>query len=374
MTELGRTAKRRRAEPSSGCVRPERRFVSLVVACGVATAIFGGCRDASSSGQSTDATATPPRAGRYGTLRDFVLFELDRPDGSLRSLFVDRFEVTRGDWREFAATDSGRAVQAEHAATFGDAALPVGLVSLRQAREFAVWRFGRLPRAEEWHASARGRYNFPWGAKADATRANTAELGLFAPTPVGTFESGRRALGHGQPYDFVGNVSEWTETVPVDWCMSDDRTASSLSLEYSVGHRLAVASPALAVWQPLPGLLPALTAVVPQSAAVPRVVVGADFQSPMLRIKTQVYLPDEHVLGGDRRDRTGIRIVAEPAELVAALCAVEVAPTAIELEQLVRFVRRRGHRAALARAFRELPAERRGMGPVGSWLQQQLGP
>lgn len=135
-----------------------------------------------------------------------------------------------------------------------------------------------------------------------------------------------------------------------------------------------MASPALAVWQPLPGLLPALTAVVPQSAAVPRVVVGADFQSPMLRIKTQVYLPDEHVLGGDRRDRTGIRIVAEPAELVAALCAVEVAPTAIELEQLVRFVRRRGHRAALARAFRELPAERRGMGPVGSWLQQQLGP
>ena len=46
---------------------------------------------------------TPPRAGQLGSLRDFVLIARSE-NGRLLPLFVDRLEVTRGDWAGFAQT------------------------------------------------------------------------------------------------------------------------------------------------------------------------------------------------------------------------------------------------------------------------------
>ena len=213
---------------------------------------------------------TPPRAGPFGSLRDFVLLQRPGPvgiDGEVSPgfFFLDRFEVTRADWAGFAATAAGRAVGAEEVALGGDPALPVARVDLRQARAFARWRFARLPRADEWRRAAvgDGRNRFPWGSKEDATRANTGDLGLGEPTPVGTFESGRRA--DGWPYDLVGNVSEWTETVPSSWFVTADdqvldRAAqlrgSQLSWELSWAMREVQGAPALAVWQGPAGRLP----------------------------------------------------------------------------------------------------------------------
>ncbi len=324
------------------------------------------------------SASTPPRAGRFGSLRDFVLVRVPAAGGGQLVLFVDRFEVTRADWAGFAATPAGAAVAADSAAMLGDGALPVGRVSLRQARAFARWRFARLPRFAEWDGVVRGfpRHQYPWGIKPDANRANTSELGLGEPTLVGTFESGRRAIG--QPYDLIGNVSEWTETVPVEWCLDERAGNGSLSLLYAAGLTDARRLPALSLWQSWPAVLPGFLAVMARSPSVPRQVVGADFQSSM--VDTNDFsrrAPPEAVLGGDRRLRTGARLVTTPTELLAALVAAEVEPTATDYEQLARFVRRSDHGQVLRRAWGEvlprLPPARLA-GALGQWLAERLGP
>ncbi|MBL9078021.1 MAG: SUMF1/EgtB/PvdO family nonheme iron enzyme [Planctomycetes bacterium] len=283
------------------------------------------------------AAGSPPRAGRFGSLRDLVLFE--RADGR-PPLFVDRFEVTRGDWAAFAATAAGRAVAAGAAVFDGDPALPVGGVDLRQARAFARWRCLRLPQRSEWAtAVGDGRHAYPWGSKEDPTRANTGELGLGEPVPVGTFEAGRRTGGE-HPYDLIGNVSEWTESVAAGWTSVRLDPGASLA----TGQRLVLAAPALAIWQGPGGLVPlawAATAVAPR---VPHEVVGGDFLTPMAALV-------EAVPAGERRLRTGLRLVATPAELLAALLQADLEPRADDLEQVRRFVRRDQHRRALAAAW-----------------------
>lgn len=306
------------------------------------------------------------RSGRLGSLRDFVL--VDRlVDGRQVQLFVDRFEATRGDWAEFAASPAGRAVAA--AAPSGDPVLPIGNVDLSQARAFAAWRYGRLPRAHEWSIAALGdgRTRYPWGNKDDPTRANTAELGLGEPTPVGAFESGRRPEG-GQPYDWIGNVGEWTETVPWSWCLRE-RTYDPLGAvldpvaAYTTTAARARAVPALAVWGAPGGLLPPAWAAMLGGRSVPREVWGADFQSPMTQLV-------EAVPAGDRRATIGVRICATPRELLLQLAASPQEPTAADREQLRRFVGRAGHRAALRAAWATVEARSTAL---ARWLDQELG-
>lgn len=316
----------------------------------------------------------PPRAGRFGSLRDLVLFERAEA-GPEAALFVDRFEVTRGDWAAFARTPAGRAVDAALVPSEGDATLPVASVSLRQARAFAHWRFLRLPRTDEWMFVAVGdrRNAFPWGNRVDPMRANTADLGLGQPTPVGTFESGRRAGGD-QPYDLIGNVSEWTETVPGRWW--DERSSSPgqpAVLDPISGvracRRAVLRTPALAVWQGPAGLVPAAWLVAAGGEAVPREVVGSDFLAPMEEMV-------ESLPAGDRRARTGIRLLATAGELLVALCADTVAPAPQDLVQLRRFVRRGRHRELLVETWRTLvlaDAQQFGDGPVARVLRQELG-
>ncbi len=321
---------------------------------------------------ATVAGATPPRSGPFGSLRDFVLFE--RAEGRGPSIFVDRFEVTRADWNEFAATDAGRAVDAGRALVAGDPALPVGSVDLRQARAFATWRFARLPRGDEWAFVAVGDGRspslFPWGSKEDATRANTTELCLGEPTPVGTFESGRRA-GSDQPYDLVGNVSEWTESVPSDWFRwrprdgsLDDAVRDDLdpAASCSRARKLVLRTPALAVWQQAGGVVPLLFVVQAGGDLVPREVVGADFNSSMTSLA-------QSVPAGDRRTATGLRVCASPRELLHALATRAVQVREQDVEQLRRFVQRGRHHAVLAAVW---PAVKARLGGVDSSVARLL--
>ncbi|HEU4419698.1 MAG TPA: SUMF1/EgtB/PvdO family nonheme iron enzyme, partial [Planctomycetota bacterium] len=297
-----------------------------------------------------EQATTPPRSGQFGSLRDFVLFE--RPDDREPAFFLDRFEVTRADWGEFAASNAGRAVEADPAIARGDGSLPVARVDLRQARAFAAWRFSRLPRHDEWMFAAvgDGRHPYPWGHKDDRTRANTAELGLGESTPVGTFESGRRP-GSDQPYDLVGNVSEWTETVPPAWwegypIHQESRSSNQLDPLASVSmlREQVLRTPALAVWQEAGGLVPLSCLVEAGGDQVPREVVGADFS-------TKMAFKVEAVLSGDRRDRTGFRLCATPRTLLRALVLQSHDVKEQDLEQLRRFVLRGRHRAVLGPAW-----------------------
>jgi hypothetical protein len=321
------------------------------------------------------ANPAPARTGRFGSLRDFVLLAVPGPGepGPSRFVFLDRFEVTRGDWSGFAATPEGQAVGAEAAVQLGDPALPVGRVDLRQARAFARWRLARLPSAAEWAAAVGdGRTRFPWGNRVDPARANTGDLGLLEPLPVGTFESGRRGIGW--PYDLVGNVSEWTESVPAAWWTerwpTGDGVGDVPGIDAESARRRVLAAPGLALWQVLPGQVPSVWPVAAGGEQVPREVVGSDFQSPM----TQSV---ETVLAGDQRLRLGLRLAVAPGELVRQLVAYAGEVTGDDLEQVRRFLARSGHPTVLRAAWRAelgtagpLPVGR----PLVRLLLDTLGP
>ncbi len=315
---------------------------------------------------------TPPRAGRFGSLRDLVLFARPGID-AVDALFCDRFEATRRDWGEFAATAAGRACGAGRVPTDGEGSVAVGMVDLAMARAFARWRFLRLPRRDEWQQVALdgGRSRFPWGDRVDPSRANTAELGLWQTTPVGTFESGRQA-GGANPYDLIGNVSEWTES-PVSWWCDSRHHVGGQPLDPLGGLARAradvAATPALAAWCGAGDLAPAAWLLAAVGRHVPREVVGADFATSMDET-SQEALPDE------RSARRGVRLVATAGELLAALCAEPESPSADDEAQLRRFVARDAHRQTLAAAWRELslrgaaPSPQR---PLGAILAEELG-
>lgn len=315
-----------------------RRWCHVVAALGCLAAC----------GNEAVSVSARQRQGRLGSLRDLVLF--DRLGQALaQALFVDRFEVTRADWIEFADTDPGRTVGADLIAVDGDLACPVAGVNLRQARAFARWRCLRLPSREEWDlvTTGDGHSVYPWGDREDPSRANTGELGILSATPVGTFESGRRAGGN-QPYDLIGNVSEWTESVPVRWFVDELNSIAGLS-----GLRNGLLRcRSVSVWGGSGGVFPSAWLVQIGGDRVPRDVVGADFQSPMTpNHKLSADPLVEAVPAGDRRQRTGLRLYGTAMDFIAAACELPGRPTAAEMEQLRDFVLRDGHRERLRAAY-----------------------
>jgi formylglycine-generating enzyme required for sulfatase activity len=132
-----------------------------------------------------------------------------------RPLLVDRFEVTRAEWRspreQADSIDPGFA-EYQETWTPPTADWPASYMTLAEARAFAASRGMRLLTAREWLRIACGTsdrpYVYPWGGGLARSVANTLELGLGNPAPVGTFEQGRTPLSI---YDMAGNVWEWVE-------------------------------------------------------------------------------------------------------------------------------------------------------------------
>ena len=92
---------------------------------------------------------------------------------------------------------------------------PVVSVSWDDARRYCAWlteisgRPHRLPTEAEWEEAARGADGrvYPWGNEWDASRCNTAESGLEAMRPVGSYPQGASPYG---VLGMAGNVWEWT--------------------------------------------------------------------------------------------------------------------------------------------------------------------
>lgn len=295
------------------------------------------------AGACEDRQAAPlRRSGPLGSLRDLVLF--DRSTAAGGPFFLDRFEVTRGDWAQFAATPAGEEAGARPPPLERpeDAALPMGGVDLREARAFARWRRCRLPRRDEWWFACTndGRNPYPWGSIADASRANTAALGLWAPLPVGTFESGRRGDG---PYDLIGNVAEWTETVPNAWFQVRRENWEDWWLLPTALRRVQ-ASAGLAVWALPGGVVPACWVVAAAGDRAPREVLGGHFLS-LPRHLSELRAPSDH------SNAIGCRLAASPVELARAVAAGRADYGPGDLEQLRRFLRRGAHAAVMRRAI-----------------------
>ena len=106
---------------------------------------------------------------------------------------------------------------------------PVTGVGWHTAVKYCRWAGGHLPTAAEWESALAGKY--PWGDREpDKTYANTNELQLGHPTPVGLFPRGntpQTAIA-----DLYGNVFEWVDedvTRPGEIEMKATRGASSRS-------------------------------------------------------------------------------------------------------------------------------------------------
>jgi hypothetical protein len=129
------------------------------------------------------------------------------------ALLVDRFEVPRRDWLEYqrAHIASPDPVLAEKTAAWSEdsGSWAASWMSLDEARAFASSRGMRLPTAREWLRIACGTraQPFPWGQPTSLV-ANTVEMHLARPVPVGTFEQGATPLS---TYEMCGNVWEWVE-------------------------------------------------------------------------------------------------------------------------------------------------------------------
>jgi hypothetical protein len=258
-------------------------------------------------------------------------------------------------------------------------------VSLGDARDFARWRFCRLPRLEEWiHAATNGgRYAYPWGTQARATWANTADLGLNEPIAVGTFESGRRGAG---PYDLVGNVSEWTETPTPRWFLAEQDELGERrpfpAFDFRSGVRRLDRTYGLASLRLWPTPYPAFWIIAAQSSRVPRVVAGwsatqstrGDSAPPQEPGQAREWglLPEWQRSPDEWGDDLGLRLVVDPDSLVQSLLRFQGTVGGVAQQLLRRFLDQPGHRRVLGAAW----SRHRDFGPGGSlagFLAAELG-
>jgi formylglycine-generating enzyme required for sulfatase activity len=149
------------------------------------------------------------------------------------SFFMDRFEVTAGQFR--ACVDAGAC--SDTALVTGDTRFaiddwPMVNVTWNDAQTYCHWRGKRLPTEAEWEKAARGEDGrvFPWGGE-NALRLNHGTIviegmwplfgdladgdtddsdGTRYLAPPGSYPNGRSPYG---AYDMAGNVSEWV----ADW-------------------------------------------------------------------------------------------------------------------------------------------------------------
>jgi hypothetical protein len=356
--------------------RPGGRVRGPAAALAVLCAL-PGCEDSASQPPSLD------RSERFGILRDLELFRRSPRLGG--PFFLDRFETTRADWRSWLlAVQADRGLDPPDSAPgLGeDAALPMVGIDLHQARAYARWRFGRVPRHDELlhAATGGGLYRRPWGDVERVSWANTQELGVGGLTPVGAFESGRQPGG---PFDLLGNAGEWTETPDPRYLPLATRTRSPAAasvrgeiairvgkLDHGFARHARVTVPA-APW-PLGWL------VGVDSARLPRVA-----PSGWTRPASPTSLEPSHFWAeswayesrapGERSSLIGLRVASDPETLVARIAAVADPLSAAEVAALRVFLARDGVRPALREAAQRAPERLAGTQAAARLLREELG-
>lgn len=188
---------------------PHRRVPALGVCLGLLAACGRPEADPTTALAGLDALSFVPPGECRLLGRDGVEIAC----GNREALLVERYEVTRGAWdawaqaeRALGATPSGwDGIWPEASPTW-----PASGMTLAEARAFSAARGMRLPTAAEWIRIAAGTraQPWPWGLARASSVANTAELGLGHPVPVGAFEQGASPSA---VYDLLGNVAEWVE-------------------------------------------------------------------------------------------------------------------------------------------------------------------
>lgn len=155
----------------------------------------------------------------------------------LDAYYIDRYEVTNGEYQSFTEAANARPPLSWEKGRFdrGEEKLPV-LVTYHEAEAYARWYHKRLPTEQEWEKAARGvgrlpggegaNYLYPWGNRFDSEKVNCADFWQNGKTgehlkirfrvaaeglmPARSFEPEGAS-----PYGVVnmsGNAAEWTSS------------------------------------------------------------------------------------------------------------------------------------------------------------------
>jgi len=138
----------------------------------------------------------------------------------LDEYWIDRFEVTYGNYLAFVSATGHRKPISRYVKHFEKLSAPMQpavYVSWDDADEYCRYRRARLPTEAEWEKAARGPNGFlwPWGNEDKQGWANTGNADPVEFTaPVGSFSQDRSPFGI---YDMDGNAMEWV----ADWYQED---------------------------------------------------------------------------------------------------------------------------------------------------------
>jgi len=122
----------------------------------------------------------------------------------LEAFFIDRFEVTREQFKTF---------KPDYSFNPKNARFPISMVTFAKAREYCQWKGRRLPTEVEWEKSARGTDGRKWPWKKYYEHPNNGFSG-FLPEEVDQRKEWISPYG---VYGMGHNVWEWTS----DWYVYD---------------------------------------------------------------------------------------------------------------------------------------------------------
>jgi len=263
-----------------GWVRPGgRRTIIWDAKAQYPTAVWSSCKarvtaDDASGGVYPGAMVYVPAGsflmGNSGVGNDGVYShcrELPQHSVSLPGYWIGKYEVTRGEYRQFInaagyshqaywstagwswKVSNGRtepyywaAQQDWGTGTFTQTDNhPVVGVCYYEAEAFCNWAGGHLPTEAQWEKAARWTGShpnvYPWGDAWDAEKCNNyydhnaagGGYGMYQTAPVGSYPSGAGPYGC---QDMAGNVWEWVQ----DWYVS--YPGSTCPFDYTGSYRV----------------------------------------------------------------------------------------------------------------------------------------
>lgn len=268
----------------------------LIILC-LAISVGPGCNNSKGVSQSLPATeeALIPsgpfimgsdkidkenKSKEYGLVKPLYLDEHPQRKVSLASFYIDKFEVTNLQYKQFVQStqysepfdwsqngynlledrlnatdletlrwiaseyfkfdlDTRTMTRAQLLKAMSDDhkkkdRLPVTGVSWFDANNYCRWRGKRLPKEAEWEKAARGAegLEYPWGNQWSTELTNVGDNDQWEGglAPIGSYPQNKSPYG---VYDMAGNVWEWVD----DWYQpypDSDYVSESFGEEYKV--------------------------------------------------------------------------------------------------------------------------------------------